>query len=154
MNAATTALEVKGVSRNFGGVAALADVSFAVHEGEVMGLIGPNGAGKSTLFEIVSGNLAPSSGRVFYFGADCTSQPSHLRRRAGMCRTFQKVRLFESMTVAQNITVAASQCLQSARSAREVGLNIAAERTAGPHSAAGDRGKGSSHGASPSSQTR
>jgi branched-chain amino acid transport system ATP-binding protein len=119
VNAATTALEVKGVSRNFGGVAALADVSFAVHEGEVMGLIGPNGAGKSTLFEIVSGNLAPSGGRVFYFGTDCTAQPSHVRRRAGMCRTFQKVRLFESMTVAQNITVAASQCLPSARSARE-----------------------------------
>jgi len=119
LSASNLALAVSGVSRNFGGVAALADVSFAVREGEVMGLIGPNGAGKSTLFEIVSGNLAPSAGRLAYFGSDCTSQPSHVRRRAGMCRTFQKVRLFESMTVAQNISVAASQCLQSRRNVRE-----------------------------------
>ncbi len=116
---AAPVLEVSGVSRNFGGVAALADVSFAVREGEVMGLIGPNGAGKSTLFEIVSGNLAPSAGRISYFGVDCTKQPSNVRRRAGMCRTFQKVRLFESMTVAQNISVAASQCLPPGRSVRD-----------------------------------
>src|SRR5215472_11009955 len=113
------ALEVNGVARNFGGVTALADVSFSVREGEVMGLIGPNGAGKSTLFEIVSGNLAPSAGRISYFGSDCTTLPAHARRRAGMCRTFQKVRLFESMTVAQNISVAASQCLPLGRSVRE-----------------------------------
>ncbi len=119
MNAPTPALEVHGVSRNFGGVVALKDVSFAVREGEVMGLIGPNGAGKSTLFEIVSGNLRPSAGRVTYFGTDCTTLPSHLRRRAGMCRTFQKVRLFESMTVAQNISVAASQCLPPGRETRD-----------------------------------
>jgi branched-chain amino acid transport system ATP-binding protein len=119
LNTPAPALEVNGVSRNFGGVMALTDVSFTVSAGEVMGLIGPNGAGKSTLFEIVSGNLAPSAGRVSYFGADCTTQRSHMRRRAGMCRTFQKVRLFESMTVAQNVTVAASQCLQADRDARE-----------------------------------
>jgi branched-chain amino acid transport system ATP-binding protein len=112
------ALEVQGVCRNFGGVVALRDVSFTVAQGEVMGLIGPNGAGKSTLFEIVSGNLAPSAGRIAYFGADCTAMPPHLRRRAGMCRTFQKVRLFESMTVAENIRVAASQCLARERDAR------------------------------------
>jgi len=119
LTTSTIALDVKDVSRNFGGVAALADVSFSVGAGEVMGLIGPNGAGKSTLFEIVSGNLAPSAGRISYFGSDCTSQPSHARRRAGMCRTFQKVRLFDSMTVAQNISVAASQCLPPGRSVRD-----------------------------------
>jgi ABC-type branched-subunit amino acid transport system ATPase component len=118
VNAPALALEVKGVSRNFGGVIALMEVSFAVREGEVMGLIGPNGAGKSTLFEIVSGNLAPSAGRISYFGSDCTTLPAHARRRAGMCRTFQKVRLFESMTVAQNISVAASQCLPPGRGVR------------------------------------
>jgi branched-chain amino acid transport system ATP-binding protein len=113
------ALEVKGISRNFGGVVALRDVSFAVREGEVVGLIGPNGAGKSTLFEIVSGNLSPSAGRISYFGSDCTTLPTHLRRRAGMCRTFQKVRLFDSMTVAKNIRVAASQCLPPGRDLRD-----------------------------------
>src|SRR5262245_12002225 len=98
----TLALEVTDVGRNFGGLVALRNVSFTVREGEVMGLIGPNGAGKSTLFEIISGNLPPTKGTVAYFGQDYTTVPSYMRRRAGMCRTFQKVRLFESMTVAQN----------------------------------------------------
>jgi branched-chain amino acid transport system ATP-binding protein len=115
VNAPAVALEVRNIARNFGGVVALRDVTFSVREGEVMGLIGPNGAGKSTLFEIVSGNIRPTGGRVAYFGRDCTTMASHLRRRAGMCRTFQKVRLFESMTVRQNISVAASQCLPKGR---------------------------------------
>ena len=119
MNATAPALEVKGIARNFGGVVALRDVSFSVRDGEVMGLIGPNGAGKSTLFEIVSGNIRPTAGRVSYFGRDCTTMAPHLRRRSGMCRTFQKVRLFESMTVRQNISVAASQCLPQGRSLPE-----------------------------------
>ena len=105
------ALEVCGIAKRFGGLVALRDVSFSVQPGEVMGLIGPNGAGKSTLFEIVSGNLAPSGGSVRYFGEDCTALPVHQRRRAGLCRTFQKVRLFESMTVRENIAVAARQSL-------------------------------------------
>jgi ABC-type branched-subunit amino acid transport system ATPase component len=119
VNAAAPALEVKGICRNFGGVVALRDVSFTVREGEVIGLIGPNGAGKSTLFEIVSGNLSPSAGHISYFGTDCTASPPHLRRRAGMCRTFQKIRLFDSMTVADNIRVAASQCLPPGRDVRD-----------------------------------
>jgi branched-chain amino acid transport system ATP-binding protein len=121
------ALEVKGISRSFGGVVALRDVSFSVCAGEVVGLIGPNGAGKSTLFEIVSGNLAPSAGHINYFGADCTAMRAHLRRRAGMCRTFQKVRLFGSMTVAENIQVAASQCLPPGRDLRDEVAEILAQ---------------------------
>jgi len=121
------ALEVKGICRSFGGVVALRDVSFAVRAGEVVGLIGPNGAGKSTLFEIVSGNLPPTAGRISYFGADCTTMPPHLRRRAGMCRTFQKVRLFESMTIAENIRVAASQCLPPGRDLRDEVAGILAQ---------------------------
>ena len=81
MNAPAVALEVRNIARNFGGVVALRDVTFSVREGEVMGLISPNGAGKSTLFEIVSGNIRPSAGRVAYFGRDCTTMASHLRRR-------------------------------------------------------------------------
>lgn len=119
MNSAVVALEVKDISRNFGGLQALRDVSFKVHEGEIMGLIGPNGAGKSTLFEIVSGNIPPSTGRVSYFGNDITTEQAHSRRRQGLCRTFQKVRLFESMTVAENIRVAASQCVSEGRSVRD-----------------------------------
>ncbi|HVV95483.1 MAG TPA: ABC transporter ATP-binding protein [Hyphomicrobiales bacterium] len=114
---AVPALELKGIAKHFGGLNVLGDVSFAVAEGEVVGLIGPNGAGKSTLFEIVSGNLAPSGGRVIYFGEDCTAMPAHLRRRAGLSRTFQKVRLFETMTVRENVAVAATQCGVGGRSA-------------------------------------
>jgi branched-chain amino acid transport system ATP-binding protein len=109
VSATIPALEVIGIGRRFGGLVALRDVSFAIQPGEVVGLIGPNGAGKSTLFEIVSGNLPPSSGVIRYFGRDCTWQPMHQRRRAGLCRTFQKVRLFETMTVRENIAVAARQ---------------------------------------------
>ncbi len=127
MNAPAVALEVRNIARNFGGVVALRDVTFSVREGEVIGLIGPNGAGKSTLFEIVSGNIRPSGGRVAYFGRDCTTMASHLRRRAGMCRTFQKVRLFESMTVRQNISVAASQCLPKGGDLDEEVNNILAQ---------------------------
>jgi branched-chain amino acid transport system ATP-binding protein len=116
------ALEVNNVGRRFGGLVALRDVTFTVAEGEIVGLIGPNGAGKSTLFEIISGNLPPSQGTIRYFGTDVTAKPAHLRRRDGMCRTFQKVRLFESMTVEENVRVAASQCLPAGRTlADEVG---------------------------------
>jgi len=111
MSGATIALEVRGIGKRFGGLTALRDVSFRVRDGEVIGLIGPNGAGKSTLFEIVSGNMPPSSGQVEFFGEDITTLPVHQRRRAGLCRTFQKVRLFETMTVRENITVAARQSL-------------------------------------------
>ena len=107
----TAALEVQNVGRRFGGLVALRDVSFSVAEGEIVGLIGPNGAGKSTLFEIIAGNMPPSTGTIRFFGADVTGQPAHQRRRNGMCRTFQKVRLFETMTVDENVRVAASQCL-------------------------------------------
>ncbi|MFL6796911.1 MAG: ABC transporter ATP-binding protein [Xanthobacteraceae bacterium] len=116
---AAVALEVRNVARRFGGLQALRDVSFSVREGEVIGLIGPNGAGKSTLFEIISGNLQPTAGRVFYFGKDFTRVPAHLRRREGMCRTFQKVRLFESLTVAENIRVAAWQSLSPGQSVEQ-----------------------------------
>jgi len=109
----TAALEVRNVGKRFGGLVALRDVSFSVQPGEVMGLIGPNGAGKSTLFEIISGNLEPSGGSVWYFGDDCTALPVHRRRRAGLCRTFQRVRLFDSMTVRENIAVAARQSLSA-----------------------------------------
>ena len=121
----STALQISGVGKNFGGVVALRDVSFEVQAGEVMGLIGPNGAGKSTLFEIISGNMRASAGHISYFGEDVTNVQAHRRRRAGMCRTFQKVRLFESMSVADNIRVAASQCLAGGDVAKEVASVLA-----------------------------
>jgi branched-chain amino acid transport system ATP-binding protein len=102
-------LELEGIGRRFRGLEALRNVSFSVRQGEVVGVIGPNGAGKSTLFEVISGNLPPSTGRVLLFGEDVTSVSAYRRRRSGLCRTFQKIRLFDSLTVEENISVAAMQ---------------------------------------------
>jgi branched-chain amino acid transport system ATP-binding protein len=112
MSGADEILRLEGVTRRFGGLVALNDVSFSVHAGEVVGLIGPNGAGKSTLFEVTSGTMPPSAGRIHLFGRDVTSQPTHLRRRAGLGRTFQTVRLFETLTAAENVAIAAMQCVR------------------------------------------
>ncbi|MDO8773450.1 MAG: ABC transporter ATP-binding protein [Burkholderiaceae bacterium] len=116
-----TALEVRGVQRQFGGLVALKNVSFSVARGEIVGLIGPNGAGKSTLFEVISGNIPPNQGRIEFFGKDITTLPPYLRRRNGLCRTFQKIRLFEALTVEQNIAVAAQQCAAGGHWKEEVG---------------------------------
>ena len=127
-------LEVDDVSKRFGALAALTRVSFAVEPGQIFSVIGPNGAGKSTLFEIVSGNLPPSAGRISYFGTDCTAMPTHLRRRAGMCRTFQKVRLFESMSVAAATTTRGAMTPRAAARAPNSGPTRAG--TQAPHAAA------------------
>ena len=104
-------LQVNAMQKQFGGLTAVRNVSFSVHPQEVVGLIGPNGAGKSTLFELISGNIAPTSGQVIFFGEDVTSMSPYRRRRNGLCRTFQKIRLFNALTVEQNIAVAAQQCI-------------------------------------------
>lgn len=132
------ALEIKGINRHFGGLLALRDVSIRVQPQEVVGLIGPNGAGKSTLFEIISGNMPPSSGEVSFFGNDITSLAPHLRRREGLCRTFQKIRLFSGLSVAQNIAVAAQQCMDGGNWRDEVDavlvkLRLSAQANKYPH---------------------
>jgi len=109
MSAAAPAIEVAGIGKSFGGLVALDGVSFRVAPGEILGLIGPNGAGKSTLFEVISGSMPPSRGRVMFYGEDVTRRSAHLRRRDGLSRTFQKVRLFDTLTVEQNVAVAAMQ---------------------------------------------
>ena len=107
MNAAAPALEVSGISRNFGGVVALRDVSFAVHAGEVVGLIGPNGAGKSTLFNLIAGVMRPSEGAIVFDGADVTAWPATARCARGLARTFQVVKSFDTMSVIDNVIVGA-----------------------------------------------
>jgi branched-chain amino acid transport system ATP-binding protein len=104
-------LEVRGVSKRFGGHAAVDDVSFRVAPGTVTGLIGPNGAGKTTLFNVVAGALRPSAGRILLEGRRLDGRPPHAVRRAGVGRTFQVPRPFPAMTVLENLMVAAAdQC--------------------------------------------
>src|SRR5512139_1924730 len=92
----------EGVRKNFGGLAAIAEVSFHINQGEIIGLIGPNGAGKTTLFNLISGSLVPSSGTIKFKGENITGMKPHQICKRGMARTFQLVKLFGNMTVLEN----------------------------------------------------
>ena len=91
---------------DYGGLRALDDVDLTVRSGSITGLIGPNGAGKTTLFDCVSGIVRPSSGLIELFGRDVTNWPLHQRARLGLGRTFQRLELFASLTVEENVIVA------------------------------------------------
>jgi branched-chain amino acid transport system ATP-binding protein len=99
-------LEVRELSRRFGGLLALDRVSFAVQTGEIFGLIGPNGAGKTTLFNLISGVTPPTGGAVLWRGAAITGQAPHRLNRLGLARTFQNLRLFDGLSVLNNLLVA------------------------------------------------
>src|SRR3979411_2421942 len=101
-----TALVVDALSRNFGGIRALTDVSLSVEPGERRLIIGPNGAGKTTLFNMLSGLIAISSGTVRLFGRDITHVPAHERAQMGLARTFQITNLFPRLTVRENVRLA------------------------------------------------
>ncbi len=96
-------LQVKNVTRTFGGVKALDGVSLTVARGEVHGLIGPNGAGKTTLINVLSGIIPPSSGEVYYDDAPVQALPAHKLAARGIARTFQNIRLFPAMTCLENV---------------------------------------------------
>ena len=99
-------LVVAGVSKHYGGVSAVDDVSFEVATGETVGLIGPNGAGKTTLFEVVSGFVRPDSGTVSLHGRDITKLAPEARSRAGIARSFQSATLFPTLTLTETVMVA------------------------------------------------
>jgi branched-chain amino acid transport system permease protein len=99
-------LRIEGVSKHFGGVYALENVGFDVREGEILGVIGPNGSGKSTLVNVLSGVLKADAGRTVLQGRDVTGLPAWALHGAGVARIFQNVRLWESMTVLENVMLA------------------------------------------------
>jgi branched-chain amino acid transport system ATP-binding protein len=101
----TALLEATGISKRFGGLLAVDDVSFTIAEGEILGLIGPNGAGKTTLFNVVNGVYKPESGRVVFLGSDITGWSPDRVVRAGLARTHQIVKPLQEMTVLQNVMV-------------------------------------------------
>jgi ABC-type branched-subunit amino acid transport system ATPase component len=99
-------LDVRGLSKAFGGLRAVDDLSFTVREGEILGLLGPNGSGKTTVFNLIAGLFPPDSGQVFFAGRPITRRPPSARAALGIARTFQLVRGFPNLSVFENVLVA------------------------------------------------
>lgn len=98
-------LEIKGVTKRFGGLTAVSNVSFSVNQNEILSVIGPNGAGKSTLFKLISSFLKPTSGEVLFNGERISGLAPHIVARKGVVRTFQETTIFKNMTVRDNVIV-------------------------------------------------
>jgi branched-chain amino acid transport system ATP-binding protein len=138
-------LRIETISKRFGGLLAVENVSFDVVPGRITALIGPNGAGKTTLFSIISGFLAPDAGRVVFGGANITGEPPHRLARRGIARTFQIVQPFAGLTVRENIAVGAhlsrprrAEALAAAAEvARAIGLGAQLEQPAATLTVAG-----------------
>ena len=138
-------LQVKNVSRAFGGLRAVQDVSLNVSQGSLTALIGPNGAGKTTLFALMSGFLKPDHGQIILAGVDITGRAPHLNALLGLTRTFQIVQPFAAQTVRENIAVGAhlqyarrDEALSAAEAvARRVGLYAQLDKPAADLTVAG-----------------
>lgn len=100
-----TLLQIEGLGISFGGLRAVDNVGFSLAAGEIVSIIGPNGAGKTTLFNMISGQYAPTRGRVVLNGEDVTRMPPHLLARRALSRTFQNLQIFQAMTVLENVVV-------------------------------------------------
>ncbi|ELZ24594.1 ABC transporter [Haloterrigena salina JCM 13891] len=98
-------LRLENVTKRFGSVTAIDDLSFTIRDGDIVGFIGPNGAGKSTTFDCVSGALAPTSGSVYYRGEDVTGRPQHALVRRGIARTYQTFRPLNDRTILENVAL-------------------------------------------------
>ena len=98
-------LKVTGITKRFGGIQAIKEVSFEINEGEIVGLIGPNGAGKTTAFNLLSGFLIPDKGKVVFKGKDLIGLRPHAICRLGLTRTFQIVQLFKNLSIFENILI-------------------------------------------------
>jgi branched-chain amino acid transport system ATP-binding protein len=115
-------LEVKGLTKRYGGLTANADIAFDVAEGEIVGIIGPNGAGKSTLFDLITGFQPLDAGRVLLRGHEITGLRPDRISRLGVCRTFQKLKPFPDLTVTENVMVGALARTSDMKAAREGAL--------------------------------
>lgn len=107
-------LDVRNVSKRFGGIQAVDDASLRIAPGKITGVIGPNGSGKSTMFNLITGLETPDAGQIIYKGQDISGKQPHVINRMGMGRTFQLTRLFETMTVLENLTVVTTDSVRGA----------------------------------------
>jgi branched-chain amino acid transport system ATP-binding protein len=119
-------LELDAVTKRFGGLTAVREVSLRAGPGEIVGIIGPNGAGKTTLFNVISGFYAPDEGRVLLDGRDVSRMPAHEICALGLCRTFQIVKPFGNLSVEDNVMIGALTRLTSVSAAREEARRVVA----------------------------
>jgi branched-chain amino acid transport system ATP-binding protein len=119
-------LDVKGLTKRYGGLTANSDITFDVNAGEIVGIIGPNGAGKSTLFDLITNFQAPDSGRVFLDGRDITGLSPDRIADMGVARTFQKLKPFPDLTVTENVVVGALARTAAMKVARDQALEALA----------------------------
>ena len=124
-------LDVENVSKRFGGVQAVDSVSLRLEDGEILGIIGPNGAGKTTLFNLITGTIQTDTGRIALGGTDITGHSPTKRARAGIGRTFQVVRPFTGMTVAENVMVPVMVHTPKVSEAREKAVALLQELSIG-----------------------
>lgn len=131
----TTVLDVRGLEKHFGGIVAVAGVSFEVRAGEILGIIGPNGSGKSTLFNCILGQLAPSAGDVHLDGRAVTGMRPCDLNRLGVSRTFQLLQIFPQLTVRENLILAGQEhrgtMLSRLFGPRDAGLSSRADEMLG-----------------------
>jgi branched-chain amino acid transport system ATP-binding protein len=138
MSAAPAAplLTLERVTKRFGGLTAVREVSLEVRAGDLLGVIGPNGAGKTTLFHVISGYFVPDEGRVTLDGADITGLPAHAICQRGLTRTFQIVKPFGNLSVEDNVMIGALTPLTSTRQARAEARRVIDICGLGPHASA------------------
>ena len=117
-------LEIRDLTRRFGGLVANSNVNMAVRRGEILGLIGPNGAGKSTLFNLIAGAFTPTSGAILFEGHDISRMPATRRCALGIARTYQVPRSFDSMTVVENVMVGGFVRHAGSAAARRAALEV------------------------------
>ena len=123
----TTILEARNVTRAFGALLAVRDVSFTVKQGELLGLIGPNGAGKSTLYNVIAGLLRPTRGEILFAGQNIAGWKSHQVSRVGIARTFQIPKPYRQLSVVENVMLTAFQHERSVRRAHALAESTLAD---------------------------
>lgn len=117
-------LEVKDLTKTFGGLTAIGDISFSIEKGEIIGIIGPNGAGKTTLFNLLTGFLPPDAGAIIFNGEEITGFKPHKIAKRGMARTFQITQSFPNLTVLENVKIGAYCRINSSLDATEAALRV------------------------------
>lgn len=115
-------LKIRNISKSFGGIQALTDITTEIQPGTIHSIIGPNGSGKTTLINVITGFYKPDKGNIDFQGENIVARPPHIIAREGVGRTFQNLRLFDSMTVAENIKTALSKDLQENLAASMLGF--------------------------------